>query len=310
MSSMSYSKKPMQPSPLNRHEVDNTSSLHDNAITVWGNPVCCPVGPVVCAGLTLVRDVLRGEYAPASPICRANLSCEPSLHSPYVFRAIDASNQAEPSDVALVSYFTGLSTAASVAQQLHTIVRWRDIKLAQFQNSAANVGNPELAIAGQSTGLDLVFFYIQYYSYNVEATLAFFWSIALTQSIFQMKAVKSTRKQANYTAKAAAVLVPILLVGILRLDAVQKQSVTFLLLADSIMGFCLSGTGALLIVILVKYIHTRRNLLSWNVRYGQRSNSTKSSDTLVIDSSAENRRQSIYDRWLVVRFSIAFVALA
>ncbi|KAF6842057.1 glycoside hydrolase [Colletotrichum plurivorum] len=212
--------------------------------------------------------------------------------------------------VALVSYFTGLSTAASVAQQFHTIVRWKDIKLEQFQHSSANVGNPELAIAGQSTGLDLVLFYIQFYSYNVEAALAFFWSVALTQSIFQLEPVKSLRRRANYIAKATAVLLPAILIGILRLEAVQKQAVPFLLLADGIMGFCLSGSGVLLIVILAKYVHTRRNLLSWNVRYGQRSDSTKSSDTLVIDTSTGNRRQSIYDRWLVVRFSIAFVALA
>ncbi|KAL0776472.1 hypothetical protein CaCOL14_007759 [Colletotrichum acutatum] len=212
--------------------------------------------------------------------------------------------------VALVSYFTGLSTAASVAQQIHTIVRWRDIKLAQFKHSNANVGNPELAIAGQSTGLDLVLFYIQFYSYNVEAALTFFWAVALTQSIFQLEPVRSTRKRVNYVAKAIAILLPAILMGILRLEAVQKQTVPFLVLADGIMGFCLSGSGVLLIVILVKYIHTRRNLLSWNVRYGQRSNSTKSSDTLVFDSGSETRRRSIYDRWLVVRFSIAFVALA
>ncbi|EXF75840.1 hypothetical protein CFIO01_07875 [Colletotrichum fioriniae PJ7] len=202
--------------------------------------------------------------------------------------------------VALVSYFTGLSTAASVAQQIHTIVRWRDIKLAQFKHSNANVGNPELAIAGQSTGLDLVLFYIQFYSYNVEAALTFFWAVALTQSIFQLEPVKSTRKRVNYVAKAIAILLPAILMGILRLEAVQKQTVPFLVLADGIMGFCLSGSGVLLIVILVKYIHTRRNLLSWNVRYGQRSNSTKSSDTLVFDSGSETRRRSIYDRWLVV----------
>ncbi|KAF6814149.1 glycoside hydrolase [Colletotrichum sojae] len=212
--------------------------------------------------------------------------------------------------VALVSYFTGLSTAASVAQQFHTIVRWKDIKLEQFQHSSANVGNPELAIAGQSTGLDLALFYIQFYSYNAEAALAFFWSVALTQSIFQLEPVKSLRRRASYIAKATAVLLPALLISILRLEAVQKQAVPFLLLADGIMGFCLSGSGVLLIVILSKYVHTRRNLLSWNVRYGQRSNSTKSSDTLVIDTGTGNRRQSIYDRWLVVRFSIAFVALA
>ncbi|OHE95227.1 hypothetical protein CORC01_09488 [Colletotrichum orchidophilum] len=213
--------------------------------------------------------------------------------------------------VALVSYLTGLSTAASVAQQIHTIVRWRDIKLAQFEHLTAHVGNPELAIAGQATGLDLVLFYIQFYSYNVEAVLTFFWALALTQSIFQLEpVVKSTRKRANYIAKATAVLLPAILMGILRLEVVQKQTVPFLVLADGIMGFCLSGSGILLIVILVKYVHTRRNLLSWKVQYGQRSNSTKSSDTLVFDSGRETHRRSIYDRWLVVRFSIAFVALA
>ncbi|GKT85337.1 glycoside hydrolase [Colletotrichum tofieldiae] len=201
--------------------------------------------------------------------------------------------------VALVSYFTGLSTAASVAQQTHTLVRWRDIKLEQFQHSNANVGNPELAIAGQSTGLDLALFYIQFYSYNVEAALTFFWAVALTQSIFQLEPVKSLRKRINYIAKATAVLLPALLIGILRLKSVQKHTVPFLILADGIMGFCLSGSGVLLIVILVKYIHTRRNLLSWNVQYGQRSNSTKSSDTLVFDSNNGKRRQTIYDRWLV-----------
>ncbi|GJC79228.1 hypothetical protein ColLi_02066 [Colletotrichum liriopes] len=201
--------------------------------------------------------------------------------------------------VALVSYFTGLSTAASVAQQIHTLVRWRDIKLEQFQHSNANVGNPELAIAGQSTGLDLALFYIQFYSYNVEASLTFFWAVALTQSIFQLEPVKSLRKRINYIAKATAVLLPALLIGILRLKSVQKHTVPFLILADGIMGFCLSGSGVLLIVILVKYIHTRRNLLSWNVQYGQRSNSTKSSDTLVFDSNNGKRRQTIYDRWLV-----------
>ncbi|GKT48599.1 uncharacterized protein ColSpa_08780 [Colletotrichum spaethianum] len=207
--------------------------------------------------------------------------------------------------IALVSYFTGLSTAASIAQQIHTLIRWRDIKLEQFQHANANVGNPELAIAGQSTGLDLVFYYIQYYCYNVEATLAFFWAVALTQSIFQLEPVRSLRKRANYIAKATAVILPALLVGILRLEVVQKQTLPFLILADFIMGFSMSGGGVLLIVILVKYIYTRRHLLSWNVQYGQQSNNTKSSDILAFESDNRKHRRSIYDGWLVV-FTIYF----
>jgi len=63
--------------------------------------------------------------------------------------------------VALLSFFTGLGTAASVAQQIHTIVLWRDVKLVQFQHQVGDAGNPELAVAGPSTGADLVLFYIR-----------------------------------------------------------------------------------------------------------------------------------------------------
>ncbi|KAK1977400.1 hypothetical protein LZ30DRAFT_601314 [Colletotrichum cereale] len=212
--------------------------------------------------------------------------------------------------VALISYFTGLSTASSVAQQIHTLVRWRDIKIEQFHHANANVGNPELAISRQSVGVDLVFFYIQLYCYNVQSALIFFWAFALIQSIFHLETARSIRKRATYLTKATAVLLPALLVGTLRLKAVQKQAATFLLLADSFMGFCMSGCGVLLFIILIKYIHTRRNLLSWNVQYGQLSNSAESTNTLVVDSSDWKRRRSIYDNWLVVRFSLAFFALA
>ncbi|KAK1597278.1 uncharacterized protein LY79DRAFT_507797 [Colletotrichum navitas] len=216
----------------------------------------------------------------------------------------------EFSYVALVSYFTGLSTAASIAQQIHTLLRWRDIRFDQFRHANANVGNPELAISRASVGIDLAFFYIQLYCYNVETALIFFWAFSLVQSIFHLELASSLRKRATYIAKATAVLLPALLVGTLRLEAVQKQTATFLLLADLFMGFCMSGCGVLLIIILIKYVYTRRNLMSWNVQYGQRSNRSESSNTLVFGGRDWKRRRSIYDNWLVVRFTIAFVALA
>lgn len=48
-----------------------------------------------------------------------------------------------------------------MSQQLHTYLWWSDIKLAQFDYVKANIGNPELSIAGPSVGLDLVLFYIR-----------------------------------------------------------------------------------------------------------------------------------------------------
>ncbi|KAG7284787.1 hypothetical protein NEMBOFW57_009399 [Staphylotrichum longicolle] len=62
--------------------------------------------------------------------------------------------------VAMLGAFVSLHTLASIAQQIHTIARWCDIKTEQHANIVANVGNPELNITGASTGLDLVLFYI------------------------------------------------------------------------------------------------------------------------------------------------------
>lgn len=61
----------------------------------------------------------------------------------------------------------------------------------------------------------------------------------------------------------------------------------------------------LLLVTLGKYIHTRRQFLSWNVQYG---NSTNSSGFQGSNPSI-GRRNTIYDQWLMVRFTIAFIVL-
>jgi len=79
---------------------------------------------------------------------------------------------------------------------VHTILLWRDIKVGQFENSIANIGNPELSLSGASVGLDLALFYIreslqalsrahpvfamflcqvEFFSYSVESMLVFFW---------------------------------------------------------------------------------------------------------------------------------------
>lgn len=61
----------------------------------------------------------------------------------------------------MLGLLMSLHTLASVVQQIHTIIRWRDIKTEQYANLVANVGDPELNITGGSTGLDLVLFYIR-----------------------------------------------------------------------------------------------------------------------------------------------------
>ncbi|KAI1501822.1 hypothetical protein F5X99DRAFT_418251 [Biscogniauxia marginata] len=214
--------------------------------------------------------------------------------------------------VALLSYFTFLSTAASIAQQVHTIVWWRDVKIEQYEHAIINLGSPEIAIAGPSVGVDLVLFYIQFYSYNVEAMLVFFWAAALTQSVFQftdLAKFKSIRHRSNIIAKILAVLVPILFVSLLRLDLVQASLPAFLILANVTMVISLTLGSTLLVVILAKYIYTRRRFLSWNVWCPCSRNSQGAEQWTVCSMNQSDQCGNIYDRWLVVRFTIAFVLL-
>lgn len=64
-------------------------------------------------------------------------------------------------DVAMLAFYTALATLASMGQQLHTYLRWTSIKLAQYDYVRANLGNPELSVAGPSVGVDIVLFYIR-----------------------------------------------------------------------------------------------------------------------------------------------------
>ncbi|KAI1639134.1 hypothetical protein F4809DRAFT_648771 [Biscogniauxia mediterranea] len=214
--------------------------------------------------------------------------------------------------VALLSYFTCLSTAASIAQQIHTIVWWRDVKMEQYEHAIMNLGSLEIAIAGPSAGIDLVLFYIQFYSYNVESMLAFFWTGALTQSVFQftdLAKFRSIRHKGNLIAKTIAILMPILFVGLLRLDVVQSSYPAFLVLANVIVVASLTLGSMFLAVILVKYIYTRRRFLPWNVRCPCSRGSEGLGHSTICSISQSHHCSNIYDRWLIIRFTIAFVLL-
>ncbi|KAI1444305.1 hypothetical protein F5Y02DRAFT_179503 [Annulohypoxylon stygium] len=214
--------------------------------------------------------------------------------------------------VALLSYSTLLGTIGSIIQQFHTLVWWRDIKTEQYEYTLEHLGSPEIAIAGASFGLDLVLFYIQYYTYNVEAMLTLFWAVALTYTVFKFAnftTSKRVRQRTNQSAKLVAVILPAILMALLRVQKVQNSHVAFLILANFNIMVSLTIGSVLLIAILIKYIYTRHRLVSWNARYLFSRRSRESGGDINVLEQGDGR-QSIYDRWLVLRFSIGFVVLA
>ncbi|KAH6855703.1 hypothetical protein B0I37DRAFT_61027 [Chaetomium sp. MPI-CAGE-AT-0009] len=211
--------------------------------------------------------------------------------------------------VAMLGFFVTLHTLASVIQQIHTIIRWRDIKLEQHKNLVENVGNPELNITGASTGLDLVLFYIQYYAYNVESLLIFFWAVELANSISQLRITKMYRFHASLVAKATAALLPVAQMVLLRFSGIDKSTVGFMVLADAIMIGCFAAGSLILLAILARYIHSRITLASWNVRYIQETTTTGGTNGTTT-GRARAPTKTIYDKWLVLRFTVAFAALS
>ncbi|KAI1659177.1 hypothetical protein F4813DRAFT_354093 [Daldinia decipiens] len=214
--------------------------------------------------------------------------------------------------VALLSYFTLLGTTASIIQQLHTFIWWRDVKIEQYKYAISHLGSPEIAIAGPSVGLDLVLFYIQYYTYNAEAILTLFWAISLTRTVFKFTNLTTFRRikyRTSQLAKVVAVIFPGLLLCLLRLNIVQSSHRGFLILANFNIMISLTIGSILLIAILIKYIYTRRRLVSWNAHYLFSRRSQEAGGEIINVLDRGDHRQSIYDRWLLLRFTIAFAVL-
>ena len=59
-----------------------------------------------------------------------------------------------------------------------------------------------------------------------------------------------------------------------------------------------------------KYIHTKRHLLAWNVRYGKSAPSASLSLNHSTIDSAVTEPKSIYDNWLMIRFTVGFFCLS
>ncbi|KAK8134378.1 hypothetical protein PG984_006390 [Apiospora sp. TS-2023a] len=215
--------------------------------------------------------------------------------------------------VAMLGYFTCLSTLASIMQQIHTIVDWRNIKIAEYNAAVLLEDSIVVAVAGPVTGLDLGLFFVQYYSYNVEALVALCWAFALTHSIYGWSDIPFLKKigpSTNISAKILAVTLPVVLISLLQLDVIRASTWAFLLVAN--VNLLLSPTlGAIaLLLIIGKYIHTKRHLLTWNVRYGKSSQVASLSLSQPTIDSAMTEPKSIYDNWLMIRFTVGFFCLS
>lgn len=73
------------------------------------------------------------------------------------------------------------------------------------------------------------------------------------------------------------------------------------------------GSGTV-VAILARYINSRKSITNWTPQQGtgntSQSGATMQSSTMSPVQGKPPPRQGLYDRWLMVRFTCAFVVLA
>ncbi|RDW92421.1 hypothetical protein BP5796_01815 [Coleophoma crateriformis] len=228
--------------------------------------------------------------------------------------------------VALLTIFTSISTLGSFVQQLHYVSDFTVIKEAQFQKALASLDTPALGFGGSAEIGDVVLYWIQFYCYNVMSLMVLFWTVALFSASWGLKTdwLGVWRLYIGPGSKAFGILFPTIVVGLGNCKAVIENPALAFISQTILMFFSLTAGGVLLVMILFKYIKTRRLTMKHSYRspWWASHNSKSVSSSTGMDASETNAtfgtteseaisaRQSTYDRALVTRFTIGFVILA
>ncbi|KAK8073722.1 hypothetical protein PG994_004621 [Apiospora phragmitis] len=213
-------------------------------------------------------------------------------------------------NVALIGYLLLASTATAVVTQLHAFIAWEHVATAQWEEAVANPKNPEQIISNGAVGADLGLWYFRQYAFSAAAMLVLFRAFALLQSTYgwtEKPQMTVTLNRVNAVGKDASIVLPIMTICLLQVKSIQQSVVAFMFLANVVSGGC-----GFMLAILIRYVQSRRQLLGWDVQYGAASGSAGFSSSMSQSQGQKRRTTSrgIYDRWLMTRFSIAFVILS
>lgn len=221
--------------------------------------------------------------------------------------------------VALLAYFTLLSTTASIIQQIHVIAFYRDVEIQQYEARVKNPFSPDARVANGSTGMDLILYYIQFYCYQTMSLLILWWASELAQSVYGLLHKGTTRRilrRVNAAGKITAVVIPLIIILLLRAPPVQKDPLVFTVITDIPLGLAMGLGSILMIVILGRYIYSRRKLLRFDAGQGastdpesQTSSQAGSRYSRFSRATKPKRNRVIYDRWIMTRFTAAFFFL-
>ncbi|KAF9872126.1 glycoside hydrolase [Colletotrichum karsti] len=226
--------------------------------------------------------------------------------------------------IACIAYATLIVTMTSIAQQFYDYAYWRDILTDQFYYARDNADNAEVQYHKGSRGVKLILSYIRIFGFTIESTFVFFFALSLAASVYGWFATTPrTTRTISIIGRVLPFILTALTVGLMHSPVAQGSFLVYMVIANSQFVLSLLGSAILLLMILFKYVHSRRNLQTWNVLYGNAASLTSSnahsskSRSVWLGSSGGGRSRAYsgaganntYDSWLVIRLSIAFAVL-
>ncbi|KAK1851129.1 glycoside hydrolase [Colletotrichum chrysophilum] len=229
--------------------------------------------------------------------------------------------------IACISYATLVVTTTSIAQQFYDYALWRDILTDQFYYARQHADNSEVQYFKGSRGVKLILSYVRIFGFTLESTFVFFFALSLAASVYGWFATTPrTTRTISIIGRVLPFMLTAITVGLMHSPVAQNSFLVYMIVANTQFVLSLLGSAVLLLMILFKYVHSRRNLQTWNVLYGNAgslessANGSKSRSVWLGSNTSRSGggrsraysgagANNTYDSWLVIRLSIAFCVL-
>ncbi|EFQ25860.1 uncharacterized protein GLRG_01004 [Colletotrichum graminicola M1.001] len=231
-------------------------------------------------------------------------------------------------DIACIAYATLIITATSIWQQFYDYIWWREILTDQFYYARQHPDNAAVQYTRGTQGIKLVLGYIRIFGFTIASSFVFFFALSLAASVYGwFAATPRMTRTLSIIGRILPVVLTCITTGLLLTPLAQDSFFVYMLIANIQFVLSLLGSAILLLMILARYISSRRNLTSWKVIYGNNGPSLPctndgGSKTRSIWAGSSSSRAAArsgaysasgpakaYDNWLVIRLSIAFVVL-
>ncbi|KAM3075187.1 hypothetical protein ACMFMF_005866 [Clarireedia jacksonii] len=215
--------------------------------------------------------------------------------------------------ITFLSGFSAISTLGSIIQQIHYNTSWAIVKSDDYKEALRAIDNPALGLTGIGNTIDRVLYLIQFYCYNVMSLNVLFWSVKLFCGSWEIRGnfLGLWREHVAFASKVFAIIFPGLVVGLANTPSVLKNEFLSFALSTITMMLSMTFGSVCMVLILTKYVKTRRLLFSHERHNGWFGSSrTMTGVSTGTDATAARAtRRAVYDRALMIRFTTVFVIL-